>query len=125
MSNPDLYAVIGTTFGAGINPSTFKLPDLRGRFPLGLDNMDNGTTVNDVSGVPVDAGGGVANRVTNTTARSLGGSAGSETVETDNVAFGSGTQFQGGTGSGPFENLNVMNPYLALHYIIRSGEPAA
>lgn len=122
---PDLYAVIGTTFGAGINPSTFKLPDLRGRFPLGLDNMDNGTTVNDVSGVPVDAGGGVANRVTNTSARSLGGSAGTETVETDNVAFGSGTQFQGGTGSGPFENLNVMNPYLALHYIIRSGEPAA
>jgi hypothetical protein len=92
---------------------------------LGLDNMDNGTTVNDVSGTAVDAGGGTANRVTNTAARSLGGSAGSETVETDNVAFGSGTQYTDTTGAGPYENINVMNPYLALHYIIRSGEPAA
>ena len=122
---PELFNTIGTTFGAGVNPNTFKLPDLRGRFPLGLDNMDNGTTVNDVGGVAVDAGGGVANRVTNTSARSLGGSDGSEEITTDNVAFGSGTQFTGGTGSGPYNVLNVMNPYLAVHYIIRAGEPAA
>lgn len=122
---PDLFDVIQFTYGTGVNPSTFKLPDLRGRFPLGLDNMDNGTTVNDVSGTAVDAGGGTANRVTNTAARSLGGTAGAETVETDNVAFGSGTQFSDTTGNGPYENINVMNPYLAIHYIIRSGEPAA
>ena len=122
---PDLFDVIAFTYGAGVNPSTFKLPDLRGRFPLGLDNMDNGTTVNDVSGSAVDAGGGVANRVTNTSARSLGGSAGSETIDTTNVAFGSGSQFDDTAGTGPYQNQNVMNPYLAIHYIIRSGEPAA
>jgi len=122
---PDLFDVIQFTYGAGVNPSTFKLPDLRGRFPLGLDNMDNGTTVNDVSGVAVDAGGGVANRVTNTSARSLGGSGGTEIIDTTNVAFGSGSQFDTTSGSGPYQNQNVMNPYLAIHYIIRSGEPAA
>jgi len=122
---PQLYNTIGTTYGTGINPNTFKLPDLRGRFPLGLDNMDNGTTVNDVGGIAVDAGGGVANRVTNTAARSLGGTQGSETIDTTNVAFGSGTQYSTTTGSGPYSTLNVMNPYLAVHYIIRAGEPAA
>ena len=122
---PDLFDVIQFTYGAGVNPSTFKLPDLRGRFPLGLDNMDNGTTVNDVSGVAVDAGGGIANRVTNTSARSLGGSGGTEIIDTTNVAFGSGSQFDTTSGSGPYQNQNVMNPYLAIHYIIRSGEPAA
>ena len=122
---PDLFDVIGFTYGTGVNPSTFKLPDLRGRFPLGLDNMDNGLTVNDVSGTAVDAGGGIANRVTNTAARSLGGTQGSESVTTNNVAFGTGTQYAATTGAGPFNILNVMNPYLAVHYIIRSGEPAA
>jgi hypothetical protein len=87
--------------------------------------MDNGTTVNDVSGVAVDAGGGIANRVTNTSARSLGGSGGTEIIDTTNVAFGSGSQFDTTNGSGPYQNQNVMNPYLAIHYIIRSGEPAA
>ena len=87
--------------------------------------MDNGTTVNDVSGSAVDAGGGVANRVNNTSARSLGGSGGSESIDTTNVAFGSGSQYDDTAGSGPYQNQNVMNPYLAIHYIIRSGEPAA
>jgi len=120
---PDLYTAIGTTFGTGVNPSTFKLPDLRGRFPLGLDNMDNGNTVNNSSGLPVDAGGGTAGRVTTSSATSLGGSSGTEIIDTDSATYGSGTRFASTTGTGPYEKLNVMNPYLALNYIIRSGEP--
>lgn len=41
----DLFAAIGTTFGAGDGRSTFNLPDLRGEFVRGLDdgrNIDNG-----------------------------------------------------------------------------------
>lgn len=34
-----LFAVIGTTFGAGDGTTTFNLPDLRGRVPVGKDNM--------------------------------------------------------------------------------------
>lgn len=40
-----LFAVIGTTYGAGDGTSTFNVPDLRGRVPGGKDNM-GGTGAN-------------------------------------------------------------------------------
>ncbi|HNT88669.1 MAG TPA: tail fiber protein [Candidatus Hydrogenedentes bacterium] len=58
-----LFAVVGTTYGAGDGSTTFGLPDLRGRGPIGLDNM----------------GGSSANRVTAVEADALGGAAGAET----------------------------------------------
>jgi microcystin-dependent protein len=33
---PDLFALIGTTWGAGDGSTTFNLPDMRGRFVLGM-----------------------------------------------------------------------------------------
>ena len=45
----DLFAVIGTTYGAGDGSTTFNLPDLRGRVVAGEDDM----------------GGTAANRLTN------------------------------------------------------------
>lgn len=38
---PDLFQAIGTQFGAGPDSTTFRLPDMRGRFPLGSVNMLN------------------------------------------------------------------------------------
>tara|TARA_R100001594_G_scaffold39318_1_gene70893 strand:- start:18326 stop:19411 length:1086 start_codon:yes stop_codon:yes gene_type:complete len=35
----DLFDVIGTTFGTGNNSTTFNVPDLRGRVPVGDDTM--------------------------------------------------------------------------------------
>ena len=60
---PDLFAVLGTSFGAGDGSTTFNLPDLRGRTVAGLDNM----------------GGIGANRVTHAQAGLIGGSVGEET----------------------------------------------
>ena len=34
-----LFAVIGTTFGAGDGSTTFNVPDMRGRVAAGVDNM--------------------------------------------------------------------------------------
>jgi microcystin-dependent protein len=34
-----LFAIIGTTFGAGDGSTTFNLPDMRGRVAAGKDNM--------------------------------------------------------------------------------------
>jgi microcystin-dependent protein len=45
----DLFAAIGTTYGAGDGSTTFNLPDLRGRVAAGKDDM----------------GGSAANRITN------------------------------------------------------------
>lgn len=62
-----LFAIIGTTYGAGDGSTTFALPDLRGRVIAGQDNM----------------GGSAANRLTGTNggvnASALGAAGGSET----------------------------------------------
>jgi microcystin-dependent protein len=79
----DLYDVIGTFYNgtsALVGVGTFRLPDLRGRFALGKDNMDNGGTVPTLSGTNVDAGGGTAGRVPDTKATILGGDAGQSSV---------------------------------------------
>lgn len=62
----DLFAIIGTAFGVGNGSTTFNLPDLRGRTPVGLDNMDN----------PVGTGGGDAGRLD--VANTLGGVGGTQ-----------------------------------------------
>lgn len=38
---PALFAVIGTTYGAGNGSTTFNLPDLRGRVPVGVDSTQS------------------------------------------------------------------------------------
>ena len=59
----DLFNLIGTNYGVGNANTTFNLPDLRGRFALGQDNM----------------GGVSADRVTAAEADELGGGGGAET----------------------------------------------
>lgn len=39
----ELFAAIGTTYGAGNGSSTFNVPDMRGRFPLGAGTGIDGT----------------------------------------------------------------------------------
>ncbi len=56
----DLFAVIGTTYG-GTGASNFNVPDMRGRFPLGLNDSGSGT-----------------NRVNRTQAQNLGQNDGQE-----------------------------------------------
>jgi microcystin-dependent protein len=76
---------VGASTGAASTSSfagigTFRLPDMRGRFTLGRDNMDNGETVPNATGGYVDAGGGTAARVPDINAQILGGSAGQSSV---------------------------------------------
>ncbi len=164
---PDLYDIIGNAYGVtSIGVGTFKLPDLRGRFPLGKDNMDNAFTVPNSTGGFVDAGGGNADRVPGTGADNVGGSGGqsSNTLivsnlpeHEHNMKGSTGQQYYAtridtaaplDTGSfsdrGPTtvgqsqyvptsggvktagalgQPFSVMNPFLTLNYIIRSGPP--
>ena len=59
----ELFALVSTKYGVGNGSTTFNLPDLRGRFPLGRDNMGNRS----------------ADRVLATTAEAVGRSGGAET----------------------------------------------
>lgn len=122
----DLFAVISTTFGVGDGSTTFNLPDLRGRTPIGLDNM----------------GGSSADRVTDAQADSLGGASGAEdhtlteseipththglnsvlqnTGAGTNRAGVSPTGYQDITGAaGGGGAHNNMQPYMALNFIIK------
>jgi microcystin-dependent protein len=81
----DLYDIIGTRYNgsaplAGLN--TYRIPDLRGRFPLGKHNMDNGETVPNSTGGFVDAGGGTPSpaRVEGLAAETLAGTAGQSSI---------------------------------------------
>ena len=51
---PRLFSVIGTTYGEGNDSATFRLPDLRGRVPIGVDNeqlrMTNATEIGSEGG---------------------------------------------------------------------------
>ena len=165
-----LYDVIGTIYNGAIplvGVGTFRLPDLRGRFPLGRDNMENGFTVPNTTGGYVDAGGGNVDRVPGTAADNLAGTGGqsSNTLIVGNLPDHEHTM-RGSTGqqyyatridtaapldSGAFSDKGpttvgqsqylpssggirtsgilgqpfaVMNPYLTINYIIRSGPPA-
>ena len=71
-----LFQAIGTQFGTPSSSSVFKLPDMRGRFPLGKDNMSN-----------PGLGQGSADRVTSPVADALGSGAGNEdkTITKENL----------------------------------------
>jgi len=51
---PHLFAIIGTKYGEGNDSTTFKLPDLRGRVPIGLDDeqlrLDHATEIGSTGG---------------------------------------------------------------------------
>ena len=91
-----LFNIVGYTYKDAsqlIGYQSFALPDLRGRFALGRDNMEN---IDSITGLPLqittkasgggnnpqttDAGGGSANRVTAVAADTMGAGTGSETV---------------------------------------------
>ena len=165
----DLFDVIGNGYNGAaalVGVNTFRVPDLRGRFPLGKDNMDNAGTVPIVTGGYVDAGGGTAGRVPDVQATILGGSAGQSSIpltlsnlpehshslstatqDYSAVALTTtldplATSGLGPTAPGQAQYLKdsggvkkplgvtlatpvgLMNPFLALNYIIRSGPPA-
>jgi len=76
-SYPELFAIIGYTYKPLVDilgVSTFGIPDLRGRFPLGKDSMNNGTIVpllptGETSNTTI---GPAADRVTEVTADTVG-----------------------------------------------------
>lgn len=120
-----LFAIIGTTFG-GAGAADFDLPDMRGNFPLGKDNM-GGASRDRVTDAAADSIGGEGGEQTHTLIISempahthslerLGGS-GSKvfltspaSVVTDDATTGSSG------GDGAHEN---MSPYMTFNYIIK------
>ncbi len=134
-----LFALIGTGFGEGDQATTFNLPDLRDRSPLGAAVDVNGTPHAMIAGEPTQVGGEAeralveaelpahAHDMTHTHDIPVGVSVGSTTVvqTADSLQTGVVATSQpvpmltGLTGSGLPHN--VLDPYLAVHFIIFVG----
>jgi microcystin-dependent protein len=134
--NPKTFRVIGTTYGTPSSDEVFKLPDLRGRTPFGLDNMggtDAGrlSVANDLGGtggeekhalVPAEIPShvhGTGNsqyfatsyQVAQVAAGSIYGAINAFITTTDG-GYGLG-------GSAPLHNN--MPPYILVNWIMRAG----
>lgn len=129
---PTLYGVIGTTYGG--SGSTFRLPDMRGKGPMGfsagLSEFDalgesggertHTLTVNEMPSHRHDIG-----YASDATGQSTIGNSfrngGSHNAWTSNSSQGyySGSYIIGSTGGG--QAHNVLDPYVTLNFIIYTG----
>jgi microcystin-dependent protein len=109
-----LFAVLGTTYGAGNGTTTFNIPDLRGKFAMG------------VSGSHVIGSSGGAETVTLSSGQLPAHSHSiPEAAGTTTVASGAGATVAnstaGSTGSvGSGSSVSILNPYVAMPHIIRA-----
>jgi microcystin-dependent protein len=139
----ELFATIGTTYGAGDGSTTFALPDLRGRVVAGVDTMGGGTRPNRLTSTTItggadavgEVGGGQTHTLTtaempshNHTATSTpqvysesGANWDLRYGDGNRLAFNRNTNIStsiGNTGSGNAHN-NVQ-PTMVLNYIIKA-----
>lgn len=126
-----LFAIVGTTYGAGDGSTTFNLPDLRGRAAFGVDNM-GGTAANritsggsGITGTTLGAAGG-AETVTLSTSQipshnhtvQYASTAGSSVFGAPTGNNNAGTVNTGLTGGGGAHN--TVPPAIILNYIIKT-----
>ena len=111
---PGLFNAIGYTYGdLPSNSNVFKLPDLRGRSVIGYDDMNN-------SSLGLSNAGRVASAIspdgTAGSAATISGGTSTVIVSTGTVSTGTGARSVVSDAT----SLNVMNPYLAMNYIIKT-----
>ena len=108
--------------------NTFALPDLRGRFPLGLDSMNNelpdvkkGTSTfkagGNRNGLNSDSTA-AARRVHDSAASAIGSGAGNDAAGTLAPAGTPGSEMSSASSNNA---SSIMNPYQTINYIIFTG----
>lgn len=115
-SYSNLFSVIGTTYGEGDGSTTFNLPNLKGRVPVGVDSSQTEFNARGKTG-----GSKEMQRHTHPVGINGGTNSGSKI----NFTFGSDQRIYtpstdgdiiGFTGTGNSGNLQ---PYIAVNYIIK------
>ena len=138
-----LFAIVGTTYGAGDGSSTFNLPDLQNNTPVGKSNNKALASTGGANTVTAtgNVGGSTANATLSTAQLASHGHPDGLSVSTGrmqqsnttppNYRKGSTPVSTGNTGSGSGHSHNmsatfsgdatsVLQPYLTLIYIIKT-----
>ena len=135
-----LFAIIGTTYGAGDGSTTFNTPDLADNVPVGKSGSKALASTGGANTVAVTATGNVGGSTANATlstaqlashshsAAVSGGTGGLSNPiatatpgNTGNTGSGSGhSHNMSATFSGSAVNAAIVQPYIALIYIIKT-----
>jgi microcystin-dependent protein len=121
---PELYACCGTTYGAGSDAGRFKLPDLRGRVPIGAGQGASLTnrTLGATGGTETHAlvtGEIPSHSHTMTNAGNVLHTGGSANQAATGTTLAAQTVSANASGSGT-AHTNMM-PFRVLRYIIRAS----
>lgn len=128
---PTLFTAIGTTYGAGNGTTTFTLPNLQGKFPVGVSVTDASFTVPNTQGGAKSHGHGLSagfakhqiDSFTSYVKNVAGGlwTAANQTVGGAISWAGSSAAQSGGIelGGATDQNSNLP-PYISLHFIIKT-----
>jgi microcystin-dependent protein len=111
---PNLWLAIGLTYGQPVTPVTgdFNIPDLRGRMVLGYSDMYNSFNIGSLSTTTGFTSAATPNGSLGSAAAVKGG------YSTATISIGTGTTGVINTSTGSIIS-SVMNPYLAMNYIIK------
>jgi len=140
-----LFAIVGTTYGAGDGSSTFNVPDLADNVPVGKSNNKSLASTGGANTVAVTASGNVGGSTANATLSTAqlashshsitfynpqnpgsnpttpSASGSTRTVNSNNTGSGSGhSHNMSATFSGNTANPSVLQPYLTIIYIIKT-----
>lgn len=126
----DLFAVLGENYGAGDSSTTFNLPDMRGRVPVGVDGGAARLSSNDTLG---SAAGTETHTLTESEmpshshTASINDSSGSGGSGVNTVDYGESSSSPGTSTShvtvsstGSDQAHNNMQPYQVVNWIIRT-----
>jgi microcystin-dependent protein len=138
----DLYNIIGTTYGTGDTTTTFNIPDIRTRVPVGLNSSGTFNALNNKGGTETEAltVGQIPSHTHYTfsnDARTVGATVGSvidfvsSPVRSLQVGSTSGNYIMTSTGNAPTVGLTSsvgsgtahtnLQPYIVVNYIIFTG----